>query len=87
MTEDQKHQAFVEMMTLFERFDTQTEMFNDIREMPLSEMTPDLWENFRSHLEETVILFGIMKQSIQLGSKVIDNDAATAHLQAVVLAD
>lgn len=59
-----------------------------LRLIDLKDITPEIWEHLQEKiLPQVVSVLNDHKMSFMLGSKLVDNEAFTAHLNAVMTAD
>ena len=86
LTEEQKHNALIDMMEVLEKIDQQIAMTHAVEHIPAEYATHALWESIREMMPQNRELLEKLKETIQIASKIIDNDAVTAHLSAVITA-
>jgi hypothetical protein len=86
-TEDFKNQMILRLLEFHEEVEKNIAMSKAMQAIPFHMLSPDLWSAIQSAqpgLQE--ILEGI-KTSLPNGGKIVDNDAAWAHMTAVLDAD
>lgn len=85
MTEEEKRQEILNAMEFIEVLDALTEVNTAMSCIPFDALTPEMWSEFRSALAGTAgFLTQVKVQTVPAMSKIIENDAFSAHLQAVL---
>ena len=87
-THEERVATYTAMLELIEFDDLVLDNLNNTKAVPFDRLTPDLW----AVICEQVIagaaqVVEMHKESILLGRKIVDNDAANAHLRTVLEAE
>jgi len=86
MTEDQKHELQLHLMSTLESIDAFIAQAEAIQHIELSDMTPETWELYQQNEVALAEFLALMKRGLIPASKVIDNNAAYDHVTTVMLA-
>lgn len=88
MTEDNKTQRFLEMMALMEHLDEYIDHCNSVRQIPFENVNQEIWTIVQNELIPGLTqIVELYKNTIQSSAKILDNDAAYAHIRTVIEAD
>lgn len=87
MTEEEKRKQILNTMAFIEAFDTLIAGNTQVTALSFDELDPETWAVCQKVTRGTAEFLQELKdQFVPMVNKMVDNDALTAHLQAVMLA-
>lgn len=86
-TEEQKHEFFVNALEFIEQIDDSIAKAKAVIALPYEYLSPETWAAIQQENEFLLHALDVLKKSFSLGSKIVDNDALTSHLETVIAAD
>lgn len=87
MTEEEKNQQILDMLKFVEFIDKQISFAHAIEVTPFNQLTPEAWRKVQEVQKPLILLLEKFKKSMGIASKIVDNDALSAHLRTVIEAE